>query len=90
MARGRMIASSICSVCHGAALDGVGEPSGNIQGALAYDDAAFDKLLIESINRTGTKVTMEFGFGHEAQQFTAAERRDVIAYVRALASSRKP
>lgn len=89
MARGRMIASSICSVCHGAALDGVGEPSGDIQGALAYDDAAFDRLLIESVDRTGKKVTMDFGFGHEAQQFTAAERRDVIGYVRALAGSRK-
>jgi len=89
LARGRMIASSICSSCHGAALDGVGEPSGNIQGALAYDDAAFDRLLIESIDRSGKKVTMEFGFGHEAQQLSAAERRDVIAYVRALAGSRK-
>ncbi len=89
LARGRMIASSLCSSCHGAALDGVGEPSGDIQGALAYDDAAFDRLLIESVDRTGKKVTMEFGFGHEAMQLTAAERRDVIAYVRALAGSRK-
>jgi mono/diheme cytochrome c family protein len=89
LARGRMIASSICSACHGAALDGVGEPSGDIQGALAYDDAAFDRLLIESIDRSGKKVTMEFGFGHEAIQLTADERRDVIAYVRALAESRK-
>jgi hypothetical protein len=32
---------------------------------------------------------MEFGFGHEAIQLTADERRDVIAYVRALAESRK-
>lgn len=88
LARGRMIASSVCSACHGAALDGVGEPSGDIQGALAYDDAAFDRLLSESVDRTGKKVTMEFGFGHEAQQLSAAERRDVIAYVRALAGSR--
>ena len=89
LARGRMIASTLCSTCHGAALDGLGEPAGNIQGALAYDDAALDRLLIESIDRTGKKVTMEFGFGHEAQQLTAAERRDVIAYVRLLADSRK-
>jgi hypothetical protein len=33
---------------------------------------------------------MDFGFGHEAQQLTTAERRDVIAYVRAHAQSRKP
>lgn len=89
-ARGRMIASSLCSTCHGAALDGLGEPAGDIQGALAYDDAAFDRLLTESIDRTGERVTVEWGFGHEAQPLSAAERRDVIAYVRALARSRAP
>lgn len=88
-ARGRMIASSICSSCHGAALDGLGEPAGDIQGALEYDDAALDRLLTESIDRTGKQVKVEWGFGHEAQPLTAAERRDVIAYVRALAGSRK-
>jgi mono/diheme cytochrome c family protein len=89
LARGRMIASSICSACHGAALDGLGEPAGDIQGALAYDDAAFDRLLTESIDRTGKRVAVEWGFGHDATVFSAAERRDVIAYVRALARSRK-
>jgi len=88
LARGRMIASAICSSCHGATLDGVGEPAGAIQGALAYDDAAFDRLLIESVDRTGRRVKVEWGFGHEAAQLTPAERRDVIAYVRALARSR--
>jgi len=88
-ARGRMIASSICSACHGAALDGLGEPAGDIQGALAYDDAAFDRLLTESIDRTGKQVKVEWGSGHEANRLTAAERRDVIAYVRALAGSRE-
>jgi mono/diheme cytochrome c family protein len=89
LARGRMIASSICSTCHGAALDGLGEPAGDIQGALAYDDAAFDRLLTESIDRTGKRVAVEWGFGHEATVLSAAERRDVIAYVRALARSRQ-
>jgi mono/diheme cytochrome c family protein len=88
-ARGRMIASSLCSTCHGAALDGLGEPAGDIQGALAYDDAAFDRLLTESIDRTGKRVAVEWGFGHEAQPLTGAERRDVIVYVRALARSRQ-
>lgn len=88
MARGRMIATTVCSGCHGAALDGVGEPAGDIQGALNYDDAAFEQLLIKSINRTGKKVIVEWGMGHEAQPLTAAERGDVIAYVRALARSR--
>ena len=87
LARGRMIASSLCSSCHGAALDGLGEPAGDIQDGLAYDDAAFERLLVESIDRTGKRVTMEWGFGHESL-LTAAERRDVIAYVRALATRR--
>jgi mono/diheme cytochrome c family protein len=89
LARGRMIASTLCSACHGAALDGVGEPAGNMQGGLAYDDAAFDRLLIESIDRTGKRVAVEWGFGHEAQPLSAAERRDVIDYVRALARARE-
>lgn len=89
LARGRMIASALCSNCHGAALDGLGEPAGDIQGALAYDDAAFDRLLTESIDRTGKHVAVEWGFGHEAQPLSAAERRDVTAYVRALARSRE-
>lgn len=88
LARGRMIGSTLCSVCHGAALDGLGEPAGNIQGVLAYDDAAMDRLLIESINHEGRKVKVEWGFGHEVQKLTASERRDVVAYVRALARER--
>lgn len=88
-ARGRMIAETVCSSCHGAALDGVGEPAGDIQGALAYDDAAFDRLLIDSIDRTGKRVLVtDWGVGHEGMRLTAAERRDVVAYVRALARSR--
>lgn len=88
LARGRMIATSLCSTCHGASLDGVGEPAGNIQGALAYDDRAFDRLLVQSVDRTGKQVAVEWGFGHEAYKLTAAERSDVIAYVRALARAR--
>jgi mono/diheme cytochrome c family protein len=90
LARGRMIAMTLCSACHGAALDGLGEPAGNIQGALAYDDSAFNRLLTESIDRGGKRVAVEWGFGHESQPLTAAERRDVIAYMRALARSRDP
>lgn len=89
LARGLMIATSLCSSCHGAALDGLGEPAGDMQGALAYDDAAFNRLLTDSIDRTGKRVSVEWGFGHEAQRLTAAERRDVIAYVRALARTRE-
>lgn len=90
LARGRMIAQTTCSTCHGAALDGVGEPAGDIQAALTYDDAQFHRLLVDSVDRTGKSVKVEWGFGHEAYPLTAAERRDVIAYVRALARSRAP
>lgn len=87
-ARGRMIAETVCSSCHGAALDGVGEPAGGIQEALAYDDGAFDRLLTDSIDRTGKRVLVaEWGVGHEAP-LTQGERRDVVAYIRALARSR--
>ena len=87
-ARGRMIAETVCSSCHGAALDGIGEPAGDIQGALAYNDAAFDRLLMDSIDRTGKRVLVaEWGIGHEAR-LTPGERRDVVAYIRALARSR--
>lgn len=61
---------------------------GNVQGALAYDDAAFDRLLTESIDRNGKRVMAEWGFGHELLPLTQPERRDVIAYVRVLAQSR--
>jgi cytochrome c553 len=88
LAKGRMIATTICSGCHGAALDGVGEPAGDIQGALQYDDADFNRLLIKSIDRTGKKVIVEWGIGHDALPLTPSERREVIAYVRALARAR--
>lgn len=87
--RGQMIASTVCSTCHGAELDGIGEPAGNVQGALAYDDAAFHRLLAQSIDRTGKTVKVEWGFGHEKIPLTEKERTDVIAYVRALAKSRE-
>lgn len=87
-ARGRMIAASLCSSCHGAALDGLGEPAGDIQGALSYDDVAFNRLLTDSVDRTGKQVSVEWGFGHEVQRLTEAERADVIAYVRELARTR--
>lgn len=86
--RGRMIASTVCSSCHGAQLDGIGEPAGNIQGSLAYDDSAFDQLLSNSVDRHGKEVKVEWGFGHEIYPLTANERGDAIAYVRALARSR--
>lgn len=88
LAQGRYIATAICSSCHGAALDGVGEPAGDIQGALNYTDEEFETLLVESITRNGETVRVDWGFGHESMAINATERDAAIAYVRALAEKR--
>lgn len=88
MGQGRAIASVVCSSCHGAALDGRGEPHGSIDAVLAYDAAQFDRLLTQSVARDGRKLTADWGFGHEAFPFTPGERAAVFAFGRALARSR--
>ena len=46
--QGRYIAITVCSGCHGAALDGKGEDAGGIKAASLYNDAEFDRLLTTS------------------------------------------
>ncbi len=86
--RGRYLATTVCSVCHGAALDGVGENSGDVQAALEYDAAAFDALLAEDRALDGPMPGNEWGATHAGYPLTANERADVYRYVRALAESR--
>lgn len=52
-----------CSGCHGADYSGrdFGVDFPIVQGLWASNDAAFDRLLIESIDRTGKRVTVEWG-----------------------------
>ncbi len=88
LALGRYIASATCSACHGAQLDGVGEPDGNIQGALAYNAFEFDRLLVASITRDGRPAESEWGIGHDAFPLTQRERAAAFEYVAALAKSR--
>ena len=86
--QGRYIAITVCSGCHGAALDGRGEDAGGIQAALRYDDAEYERLLTQSTSRDGRKLVMEWGFGHEVFPLTASERSAVIGYTRELARVR--
>ncbi|HSM35207.1 MAG TPA: cytochrome c [Longimicrobiales bacterium] len=87
-ARGRMVVQVICTSCHGAAMDGVGEPAGDIQGALAYDDGQFERLLREGVDRDGGSIDMPWGSGHAPAILTDEEIADAIAYTRALARDR--
>ena len=86
--RGYYIATIMCTACHGAGLDGIGEPAGDIQLALEYSDEEFERLLTESVDRTGKRVIVEWGFGHESMELTASERKAAIAYTRKLAEQR--
>lgn len=87
-ARGRMVVQVICTSCHGAAMDGVGEPAGDIQGALAYDERQFERLLREGVDRDGGSIDMPWGSGHAPTILTDEEIADAIAYTRALARDR--
>ena len=83
--QGRYIAITVCSGCHGAALDGKGEDAGGIKAASLYNDAEFDRLLTSSTSRDGRTLKMTWGFGHEVFPLTKSEKLAVIVYVRALA-----
>lgn len=86
--QGRYIALTVCSACHGAALDGRGEDAGGLEAALLYNDAEFNRLLTTSTSRNGKQLRMEWGFGHEVYPLTGSEKSAVIAYTRALAKTR--
>ena len=88
LARGHYIAITVCSGCHGAALDGKGEDAGGIEAASLYSDAEFDRLLTSSISRDGRTLKMTWGFGHEVIPITKSEKSAVIAYARAFAQNR--
>ena len=86
--QGRYIATTVCSVCHGAALDGKGENSGDVQAALAYDAAAFDALLASDLMISGPMPPNEWGGTHSMYPLTQSERADVYRYVFSLAAKR--
>lgn len=87
-AQGRLVALTLCSSCHGAALDGVGEPAGDIQSALNYDRTAFERLLKEGIGLDGEPIEMNWGSEHSMTALTESEIQSVISYTMQLAKSR--
>ncbi|WP_265563708.1 c-type cytochrome [Sphingomicrobium arenosum] len=55
-ALGRYVAVTVCSGCHGAALDGMGEPAGSLAAAARYDDAQMRALLLDSQMLDGSAI----------------------------------
>lgn len=87
-AQGRLVALTVCTACHGAALDGVGEPAGDVAGAVEYDDDQLQRLLMEGIGLDGAPIEMNWGSGHVPAELTDGEIRAVVAYVRRLVEER--
>lgn len=87
-ALGRLVVQTVCTSCHGAAMDGVGEPASDIQGALEYDDAQFERLLRDGVGRDGKPLEMPWGPAHTPAVLTDGEIAAAVAYTRALARHR--
>jgi cytochrome c553 len=87
-ALGRMVVQTVCTSCHGAAMDGVGEPAGGIQGALEYDDVEFQRLLRDGVGRDGKPIEVSWGLDHTPTVLTDREIAGAISYTRALARHR--
>lgn len=87
-ARGRMVVQTVCTVCHGAAMDGIGEPAGDIQGVLDYDDAELERLLRDGVDRNGEPIDVNWGQDHTPAVLTDGEIAEAIAYTMALARHR--
>ncbi|MCA6074478.1 cytochrome c4 [Fulvivirga sedimenti] len=82
--KGRLIAQTMCSSCHGAALDGVGEDSGDIKNAISYDLSSYKLLLKQGITIQGDTIQSPFGTGHASVYLTNNEIENVIAYTKQL------
>jgi mono/diheme cytochrome c family protein len=90
LAQGRLVAQTICSGCHGAALDGVGEPAGDVQAALEYDDAQLERLFRDGVLRNGEPIELNWGTGHLPSELTDPEVAAATAYLKALVRHRAP
>lgn len=89
-AQGRLVVQAVCTACHGAAMNGVGEPAGDIPGALDYDDAQFERLLRDGLNRDGKPIPLNWGPDHHTPAvLTDREIAASIAYTRRLARLRQ-
>ncbi|MDX1570058.1 MAG: c-type cytochrome [Xanthomonadales bacterium] len=86
VARGRYLALTVCTECHGSDLAGmsVGLAAPSLEIAKAYSPEAFDKLMIEGLalgdREVGIMSSVSRGrFAH----FTAQERADLFAFLQA-------
>lgn len=88
--QGRLVVQTVCTSCHGAAMDGVGEPAGHVLGALEYDDAQFERLLRDAVGRDGKPLEMPWGLPlpHTPAVLTDGEIAAAISYTRVLARHR--
>jgi mono/diheme cytochrome c family protein len=87
-AQGRLVVQTVCTSCHGAAMDGIGEPAGDIQAALEYDDRQYERLLREGVGRDGKPIELSWGSVHAPAALTDEEIAAAISYTRALARAR--
>lgn len=87
-AQGRLVVQTVCTSCHGSAMDGIGEPAGDIQDALEYDDAQFERLLLDGVDRDGKPIDIPWGLTHTPAALTEGELAAVVAYARTLARHR--
>lgn len=87
-AQGRIVVQTVCTSCHGAAMDGVGEPAGDIKAALEYDDAQFERLLRDGVDLDGEPIQMNWEQDHTPAVLTDGEIAEAISYTKALARQR--
>ena len=77
---GRYIAMAMCTGCHGARMDGVGEFGGPVAPAAEYNDAELRRFLAEGVPRDGRSIRMHGPMGLANSELTA-----LAAYTRAVA-----
>ncbi len=80
--KGRLIAQTMCSSCHGASLDGIGEDAGDISNTKKYDTSSYKKFLTSGITVDGDTIITPFGSVHMFQFLTDNEIESVVAYMK--------
>ena len=79
---GRLVTLTVCTSCHGAALDGLGESAGPVDGARDYGDAELGRLLRSGIDRNGEPIELEWVENHVPPALTDSEVEAAVAYLR--------
>jgi mono/diheme cytochrome c family protein len=79
--KGRLIAQTMCSSCHGASLDGIGEDAADIRNTKKYDTSSYKKFLTSGITVDGDTIITPFGSEHMFQFLTDNEIESMVAYM---------